>query len=111
MPWLHSLKDAGGSHASADAHADEAVSSVPPPHLIKDSRCQSRTGASKRMPEGNRTAVDVQFFRVDQQLFETGEYLRRKCLVELDEIHLIERQARELQHLPDGRHRSETESL
>src|SRR5215831_10705447 len=107
MPWLHSLKDAGGSHASADAHADEAISSVPPPHLIEDSRCQPRTGTSERMSEGNRTAVDVQLFRIDRQLFQAGEHLRGKCLVELHEIHLLERQARELQHLPDGRHWSE----
>ena len=42
------------------------------------------------MPERDRSAVDVEPFRIDRQLFDAREHLRRKRFVELDEIDLID---------------------
>ena len=63
------------------------------------------------MAERDRAAVDVQPVGIDRQLLQAGEHLRGERLVQLDEIDLIERQAGQLQHLADRRHRADAEAL
>ena len=63
------------------------------------------------MAERDRAAVDVQPLRIDRQLLQAREHLRGERLVQLDEIDLIERQAGQLQHLSDRRHRPDAEPL
>src|SRR5262245_46110726 len=76
---------------------------------MKDRRRQLGAGAAERMPECNRTAVDVESIRMDRQRMEAREHLGRERFVELDEIDLIERQAGELQRLLDRGHRTDAE--
>ena len=63
------------------------------------------------MAERDRAAVDVQPLGIDRQLAQAREHLRGERLVQLDEIDLVERQAGQLQHLPDRRHRADAEAL
>ena len=44
VPSLHPLEDAGGAHAAADAHRDQAVARLPAPHLVE----QRRRSAGRR---------------------------------------------------------------
>ena len=84
---------------------------LPPLHLVEQRRRQLRAGAAERMAERDRAAVHVQPLRIDRQLLQAREHLRRERFVQLDEIDLIERQSRELQHLPDRRDRTDAEQL
>ena len=63
------------------------------------------------MAERDRAAVHVQAIRIDRQLAQAGEHLRRERFVQLDEIDLIERQPGLLQDLLHGRHRPDAELL
>ena len=62
-------------------------------------------------PRRNRAAVDVEAIGDRSAAPEAGERLRRECLVQLDDIHLVEREPRELQRLPDRRDRPDAETL
>ena len=58
------------------------------------------------MPECDGAAVDVEPIRVDRQLLEAREHLGGEGFVELDEIDLIEREAGDLESLPDRGNRT-----
>ena len=74
-------------------------------------RRQLGARAAQRMAERDGAAVDVQPFRIDRQLLQAREHLRRERLVELDEVHLLDRQSGQLQHLLNRRDRSDAESF
>src|SRR5438132_1634476 len=78
---------------------------------MHERRRQFRAGAAERMPECDGASVDVETLGIDRQLAETGEHLRGKRLVQLDEIDLIQRQPRDLQHLSNRWNRADAESL
>ena len=57
------LDDAGGAHAAADAHCDEAELHVAAPHLVDDLHRKLGPCGSQGMPQGDGPAVDVGFLR------------------------------------------------
>src|SRR5262245_48760659 len=93
---LHAFEYSGRSLSAADAHRHQAVARLAPLHLVQERRRQLGAGAAQRMTQRNRAAVDVQFLRIDRQLAETREHLRRESLVPLDPVDLVERQDGEL---------------
>src|SRR6185369_11209079 len=95
-PCLHSLKDPGGAHSAADAHADKAISRVASAHLVQDAGRQLGAGAAERVAKRDGAPVDVQAFGVDRQLLETRKHLGGKRFVQLDEADLVKCQAGEL---------------
>src|SRR5215204_3528661 len=95
-PALHALEDPCRAHAAADAHRDQAVSRVPPPHLVEARRRQLGAGAAERVAKRNRAAVDVETIGIDGQLAQAGDHLRGEGLVQLDEIHVVEREPGDL---------------
>ena len=63
------------------------------------------------MPERDRATVHVEPVGVDRHLTQAGEHLRRKRLVELDEVHLVEGEPGEFQRLADCGNRTDPEPL
>jgi len=63
------------------------------------------------MPERNRAAVHVEPVGIDRHLTQAGEHLRGKRLVELDQVHLVEREPSEFQRLADRGDRPDPEPL
>ncbi len=63
------------------------------------------------MPERDRTAVDVETGLVHRQFAKARQHLRRERFVQLDEVDVVHRKARQLQDLPDCRHGPCAESL
>ena len=55
------------------------------------------------MTERDGTTIDVQSIGIDRQLAKTRNDLRGKRFVQLDDIHLIERQPGEFQGFADRR--------
>src|SRR5688572_20799330 len=102
---LHSLENSRRAHAATDAHRHQAIARVAPPHFVEHRSGQLRAGAAERVAERDRAAVHVQASGIDRQLAQAREHLRRESLVELHQIHLLEREAGELQRLADGGHR------
>ncbi len=63
------------------------------------------------MAERDGAAVDVEAIRIERDLLEAREHLGGERFVELHEIDLVERQARELERLANRRHRTDAEPL
>src|SRR4051812_34054337 len=78
------LEEAGGSHASADAHRDDAVFAAPAAELVEDLRRELRARAAERMAQRDRAAVDVQTIFRDAQLARAVDGLARERLVDLE---------------------------
>ena len=108
---LHAFEDSSGAHAAAHAHRDQAVTRLSPPHFVEKRRRQLGAGAAERVAERDGAAVDVQSLRIDWQLAQAGNHLCGKRLVQLDQIHLLERQSGELQHFSNCRHRPDAKPL
>src|SRR6476469_2903326 len=100
-----------GPHPSAYAHRDQPVPPAPPLQLIQEGRRELGAGATERVAERDRAAVDVQAGGVDREFFQTGENLGGKSLVQLDEIDLIELETDQFEQLPNRRDRSDAESF
>ena len=105
------IEDAGGAHAASYTHRDETVACVSPPHLVEERRRELGARAAEWMAEGDRAAVDVEAFRIDRQLAQARQHLRRERLVQLDEVDLIERQSGACQRLAHRGHRANPEPL
>src|SRR5687767_2087327 len=86
---LEALEDSRGTHAAADAHADQAVASVAAAHFVKDGGGEPGAGAAKRVAERDGATVDVEPVGVDGQLAEAGEHLRGECFVQLHQVDLV----------------------
>src|SRR5687767_11087312 len=108
---LKPLKDSRRAHATADAHRYQPIAAAAPLHLVHERRRQLCARTPERMAQRNRAAVDVQLVRIDRQLLQTRQHLRRERFVQLDQIDLVERQAGDLQRFPDCRDRTDAEQL
>src|SRR5439155_599159 len=66
-----------------------------------------------RMTERDRAAVRVQLLaeRIDPELPRHRQHLGRERLVQLDDVHVLDRHPRPLQHSPDGLDRPDAHDL
>src|SRR5262245_42898446 len=58
------LENARGAHSPADAHRDHSEAGLATFHLVKQRGGQFRSGATERVAERDRAAVDVQPFEI-----------------------------------------------
>src|SRR5205085_5067915 len=91
---LQSFEDAGRSLAASHAHRDHSVAGATSLHFAKDRRCELGAGASQRMPQRDRAAVDVDALHVQARLANHRERLDPKSFVELDDADVVQLQAR-----------------
>src|SRR5580692_1220065 len=91
--------DAFDDHCDAlthsDAHGAEGVTAAAALELIDRGGCEARAAGAERMAERDRAALGIHMGGIvrDLELAQHGERLGRECLVELDQVHLVERQS------------------
>ena len=95
-----------------------ALAMPPPSHMVcrpqraralelaEQRRHEPRTRAAERVTEGDRAAVHVDLLHVGVVLLRPREHHRSERLVDLDQIDLIERHLRPLEHLRRRRDRT-----
>src|SRR5271169_1447991 len=86
------FKQTRRAHAAADAHGHHAVFRLAPPPFDQEMAGQSRAGHAVGMADRNRTAIDVEFVRIDAELVAAINHLNRIGLVELPEIDVVDLQ-------------------
>src|SRR5712671_2178990 len=97
--WLKVLENPGSAHPPAHAHRHQAITRVTTLEFTNYSRGQLGSGTSKRMSQSNRAAVGVHAFRIESGLLNHRQRLRRKSLVQLDDVDVRKFQPRHLQRL------------
>src|ERR1041384_521795 len=92
----HPFKDDGDALADADAHSAEGVAAVRAQELIKRGGDKARAACAEWMTDGNGAAIWIDVCGVigNSEVSQNGERLRREGFIELDDVHLVERQAR-----------------
>src|SRR5215211_6461521 len=108
---LQVLEDAGGTHAAADAHGDEAVLRAAALHLVDQLYRELGACGAHGMAERDGPTVDVRLVEVHTHFTYHGQSLGRERLVELDEVDVVHREPGLLQHLRDGHRRSDAHDL
>ena len=70
-----------------------------------------RTCHAEWVTEGDRAALHVQLLDRYPEMPRRRDHLRGKCLVDLDEVHVVDRHPGALERLAAGADRSETHDL
>ena len=83
----------------------QAVAAAGALELVDQRGHEAGAGAAERMAEGDGATVDVDLVHVRVVLLLPRQHHGGERLVDLDEVHLVERHARPLQHLRRGRDR------
>src|SRR5258707_14576328 len=89
LPLFRSVNDfeqTRRTHAATDAHGHDPVFCLATPALDQEVAGQPRAGHAVGMANRDRTAIDVQFFRVDAELVAPMDYLPRIGLGQPPEI-------------------------
>src|SRR5205807_10026947 len=91
---LRALEDDGDALAHADAHSAKGVTAFGAEELIERGGDEAGATSTERVADGDGASVGIDVGRVvgNTQVAENRESLRRECLVELDNVHLRERQ-------------------
>ena len=87
-------EERGLALADADAQRREPVTAAPPAQLVEERHDEPRAAHAERVAERDRAAVHVHALRVEPELADHREALRRERLVQLDEIDLADGDAR-----------------
>src|SRR2546421_5669258 len=101
----------GDTLAPADAHRHDPPLGLAPLQLIGQLDGEDRAGGADRMAEGDGAAVRVDLFGIDFQLPDDRDGLRRKGLVELHQIDVVDRHADFLEQVLDGENRRNPHDL
>src|SRR5690349_8280362 len=82
----HSLENRRDAHSAADAQRDERDIAITALELVERGTEQHRAGRAERMPERDRSPVDVDALGIDVQLALGVERNGGEGLVDLPEI-------------------------
>src|SRR3954470_7220790 len=110
-PSSEDLEQAGGAHAAADAHRDDAVLGAAPLALEQDVAGHPGAGHPIRVADRDRAARDIQLVVGDAELVATVDRLARERLVELPEVDLVHLDPGLLEQLGDREHRTDAHLL
>src|ERR1700722_3761269 len=105
---MHDFEQPGSTHSAADAHRHHDISGFPPPPLDQRVPHQAGAGHTVGVADRDRTAVDIEFLRIDPEFIAAVDDLHRKCFVELPEIDIVDiktmtlEQARHREYRPDA---------
>ena len=80
--------------ADADAHGGESVPCLAASELVHQGRDDAHAARAQRMAQGDRAAVLVDALRIELEVADAGDHLRREGLVHLDAIHVACRESR-----------------
>src|SRR5579883_3223847 len=88
--------------AAALADRLQAIASAAALKFVQQHRGDARAGGAERMTNGDRAAVDVDLCEVGPGGLLPGQHNAGECLVDFDQIHLLQAQAGLLQDLLGG---------
>src|SRR6516165_7918652 len=88
---LDPLDDRGRTHASADAQRHQCGREIASLQFINDGAEDHGAGRAERVTHGDRPAVDIDPGRIEVESLAIAQHYRRKCLVDFDEIDVVER--------------------
>src|SRR5262249_22210676 len=91
--------------ADTDAQRGQPVPAAAPAQLVEHRHAEARPAHAQRMAQREGAAVQVHPLRVETQLADDGQALRRERLVQLDEVELARVDPCTLEQLAHGRHR------
>src|SRR5581483_796040 len=89
--------------ADADAERREPVAAAAAPELVDERDDEARAAHPERVPDRDRAAVDVHLLRIESELTDDDQALRRERLVQLDEVYLARVDSDSGQQLPHCR--------
>src|SRR5947209_15316839 len=106
---LYPLQHRRDALANTDAHRDESIAPAGTLQLARRGQRDARSRGAQGMADRDRATVRVDPAVVKRQFepAQAGEDLRRKSLVDLDDVDVLEGEAGALQRLFCRRHRPE----
>src|SRR2546427_1322573 len=87
---VDNFEQSRGAHAAANTHCNNSILGVAPAALDQGMAGHSRAGHAVRMTDCDRSAIDIQLFRVDPELVAAIDHLHRKRLIQLPQIDIID---------------------
>src|SRR5271155_2320054 len=95
VAWCSYLLDNGrDSLADPDTHRRHAERDSAPAHLMRQRHHQPRPGASQRMAERDRAAVQVEALFVNFEIGVAREHLRGELLVDFEQVDVADFESR-----------------
>src|ERR1700678_733722 len=82
--------DAGNTLSAPHAGGDNPVFFIQTFHIVDQLYGQLAAGAAERMAQCNRAAIDIDDIRIELQLPDDSQGLRRKGFIQLDQVNLAE---------------------
>src|ERR1035441_580847 len=101
---LNPLDDGGDTHAAADAQRDQRATRVAALELVDHGAGDHGAGSAQRVAHRDGAAVDVELLVGDVQVLLELQHDGCEGLVQLEQVDVVDRQARAVEHLAGGRH-------
>src|SRR5579862_4694796 len=101
----NALPEDRGAHSHADAERGEPVAALALTEPVGELGDEAHPCRRERVPAGDRTAVRIEpgVVRVDAELVAPRQHLDGERLVQLEDVDLVERDPRLLEHTAGGR--------
>src|SRR5499427_1756129 len=96
---LDPLDDRGRTHASADAQRHQCGRETASLQFINDGAEDHGARRAERVTHGDRPTIDIDLGRIEVESLAIAQHYGRKCLVDFDEIDVVERHLRLRQNL------------
>src|SRR6202140_634158 len=108
---MDDFQQPGCTHAAADAHRDDCIFGLATASFDQGVPGEPGSGHSIGMPDRNRSAVDVELFRVDPELVAAIDHLHGEGFVQFPEIDIVDRQPMTLEQSWHRKNRSDAHSI
>src|SRR5271168_3338910 len=103
---LNPYDDGGDTHAAADAQCDERATGVAALELVDHGAGDHRAGGTERVSHRDGAAVDVELLVRDVEVLLELQHDGGEGLVQFEQVDVVDRQARAVEHLAGGRGRA-----
>src|SRR5690606_35469422 len=107
----NTFEDRGYTLSAAYAHGHQSISALDAIQLMQGFDGNDSTGGAYGVAQTDAAAIRINLGRIHFQTFDHRACLRRKCLIGLDDVHLVYAQASLFQCYAGGRHRANAHVL
>src|SRR4051794_41008534 len=90
---VQALHDHGDTLPPTDAGRPETILFLAPAQLVQQGDHQASARCTQRMPQGDGSAVDVDFLAIKAQFFFNSQVLGSKGFVYLDQVDVVQSQS------------------
>src|SRR5437764_8307188 len=101
---LVDFKQTGSAHTATDAHRNHDALGAASFAFDERVSCKTRTTHSIRMTDRDRSAIDIELFRIDAKPIAAIDHLHGESFVQFPEIDIGNLQAMPLQEPGNGKH-------